>query len=194
MRHMLRLARTFRDFPVLSMRNSTQVATATDSVINPNNLKIEGWYCKDSVSKKTLILLSQDIREVSPQGFIINDHEVLAEKEDLVRLSKYINLHFALFNKKVVTSNGRTMGKVTDYAIDTEAMLVQKLYVSQTLAKTFQGDAVIDRRQIVAIDNKTITVRDTDVPIEEPISQLLKVKHRVAPAYPSPSSASSTKE
>ena len=43
--------------PVLSLRTGQFVATTTGFVINPNNLKIEGFYCADSLSKKELVIL-----------------------------------------------------------------------------------------------------------------------------------------
>lgn len=193
MSHMLRLSNTFKDFPVLSLRNGSPVATVQGQIINPNNLKIEGWYCKDHFSNRTLILLTEDIRETAPQGFIVDDHDVLAEPEDLVRLSSIIRIKFVLNGKKVITTNGSNVGKVGDYAIDIDSMLIQKLYINQSLVKSINGGAVIDRQQIVEINDKAITVRDTEVPVESPFKQLLKVRNKVTPAYPSASS-SFTKE
>ena len=77
---------------------------AAEPIINPNNLKIEGFYCVDRFDKKvSLILLYQDIREVIPQGIVVNDHEVLSQKDDIIRLKDLIDLHFNLIGKPVVT-------------------------------------------------------------------------------------------
>src|SRR5690606_36444232 len=106
---MLRLSATITNLPVLSLRTGGKVDDASEPIINPNNLKIEGWFCTDVFNRSTLILLSQDIRDFVPQGIAINDHSDLADPEDLVRLEEVLNLEFKLIGKSVVTNRGRKM-------------------------------------------------------------------------------------
>lgn len=145
----------------MSLRTGGQVAVAVEPIINPNNLKIEGFYCDDKFEKRQLILLTQDIRDRVPQGFVVNDHEVLADPEELVRLQEVMKLQFSLIGKPVVTVNKRRLGKVNDYAVDDIAMYVQKIYVGQSLLKNFAGGSLsIDRGQIVEITDRKIVVQD----------------------------------
>ena len=145
----------------MSLRTGQQVATTTKVIINPNNLKIEGFYCADRFKHKELILLYQDIREVIPQGIVINDHDVLAEPEDLVRLKDILQLDFQLLGKQVVTLSKQRLGKVTDFATEIETMYIQKIYVSQGLLKGLtHGNLGIDRNQINEITDKKIIVND----------------------------------
>ena len=159
---MLQLSTSLLNKPVLSLRTGAPVATTTTPIINPNNLKIEGFYCIDNFSKKQLVLLYQDIRDVLPQGFVINDHEILAEPDELVRLQDVIKLHFDIMNKPVTTSEGRSkIGKVTDYATEIETMYIQKIYVSQSLLKSFSGGNLgVDRSQIIEITPHRIVIND----------------------------------
>jgi len=159
---MLQLSGAFLDQPVLSLRTSAPVAKTLQPIINPNNLKIEGFYCQDNKDrKKQLVLLYQDIRDIIPQGLVVNDHDVLAEPSELVRLKEIMNLNFQLIGKQVVTARGEKVGKVTDYAPDTATMFVQKIYVSQSILKNFAGGNLgIDRTQIVEITNKKIVIHD----------------------------------
>jgi uncharacterized protein YrrD len=158
---MLQLSGMITNRPVLSLRTSTQVATAVAPIINPNNLKIEGFYCQDSLSRKQLILVSQDVRDIMSQGIVINDHDVLVEPEELVRLKDIMEINFQLLNKQVVTAGKTKLGKVSDYAIEVESMYIQKLYVSQSLFKSFAGGNLgIDRSQIVEINEKRVVVND----------------------------------
>ena len=60
---MLRLSESLVNRPVMSLRTGQQVVTAHEPIINPNNLKIEGFYCSDCFSKEELVLLYQDIRD-----------------------------------------------------------------------------------------------------------------------------------
>lgn len=146
---------------VLSLRTGTPIATITAPIINPNNLKIEGFYCQDRYERKTLILLYQDIRDMLKQGFVVNDHDVLAEPEELIRLQSILELDFELIGKPVITVGKQKVGKVSDYATETETMYIQKIYVSQSLLKSFTGGSLsIDRTQINEITPRRIIIND----------------------------------
>lgn len=163
---MLQLSNALQNRPVLSLRTGGVVATATTPIINPNNLKIEGFYCNDIRSKETLILLTQDIRDIITQGYVVNDFEVLTEPEELIRLHEIMNINYDPIRKTVVTLSKQKVGKVSDYATNIESMYIQKLYVTQSLMKQFTGgNLVIDRTQVQEITNKKIIVQDLLQPI-----------------------------
>jgi len=158
---MLQLSGDLLNKSVMSLRTGTAVATVIGPIFNPNNLKIEGFYCEDIFDKKRLVLLYQDIREVMPQGYVINDHDVLAEEDELVRLKDILKLNFELVGKQVETIAKEKVGKVTDYAAETETMFVQKLYVSQSLLKSLTGGTLsIDRTQINEITPRRIIINE----------------------------------
>ncbi len=161
---MLQLSGMIINQPVLSLRTGTQVATALSPIINPDNLKIEGFFCK--VGRKQLILISQDIRDVLPQGIVVNDEDVLTDAEELVRLKNIIQINFALIDKHVETTSGHKLGKVGDYAIETNSMIIKKLYITQSLFRNFSGGNLgIDRTQIVEVTDKKIVVHDLDAKV-----------------------------
>lgn len=158
---MLQLSGAFQNKPVMSLRTGTQVATAMAPIFNPNNLKIEGFYCADRFEKKQLVLLYQDIRDIIQQGFVIDDHAVLVEADELIRLKDIMKLNFELIGKQVQTASKHKVGKVSDYATETTTMYVQKIYVSQSLLKSFTGGSLsIDRNQIVEITPRRIIIND----------------------------------
>lgn len=162
---MLKLSASVTDLPVVSLRAGTKIATAADMIINPNNLKVEGWHVTDRFDKKELILVSAEIRDLTPQGIIVNDHESLSPTEDLVRLKPVLEIGFELIGKTVTTESGKRVGKVSDFAIETEAFIVKKIYVARSLLKDFSGGNVsIDRTQIIEITDKRIIVEE---PTEE---------------------------
>jgi uncharacterized protein YrrD len=157
----LQVSSAFIDRPVLSLRSGSQIGATVAPLINPNNLKIEGLYCQVRGEKKQLILLSQDIRDVIPQGFVVNDQDVLAAADELVRLKEIMEAHFEILGKQVVTLAGDKLGKVADYAADTQSMFIHKLYASQSLLKHFAGGMLsIDRTQIVEITDKSVVIND----------------------------------
>lgn len=158
---MLQLSSYFIDKPILSLRTGGEVATAMAPIINPRNLKIEGFYCEDTYDGSTLILVSQDIREISRRGFIIDDHDVLVTEEDLVRLQDVLEMAFELIKKPVETVGKTKVGKVHDYAVDTSSMYIHKIYVSQPIWKNLSGGELsIDRAQIIEITRRKIIIQE----------------------------------
>lgn len=159
---MFQLSKTLLDRPVMSLRTGRPVATTIAAIINPNNLKIEGFYCQDSIDKKKqLVLINQDIRDIIPQGIVIDDHDVLSEPEELVRLKQVLDIGFELIGKPVFTNNKKRVGKVSDYAVESSTLYIQKIYVSQSLLKSLSGGNLgVDRSQIVEITNKQIVIQD----------------------------------
>jgi sporulation protein YlmC with PRC-barrel domain len=158
---MLQLCESLLNRPVMSLRTGQPVATAVEPIINPNNLKIEGFYCTDRFSKDRLVLLYQDIRDVIPQGFVVDDHDVLTPPDELVRLKETLNIGFTLIGKPVVTTSKERVGKVGDYATEMETMYIQKLYVTQNMFKSFTGGSLgVDRNQINEITDKKIIINE----------------------------------
>jgi sporulation protein YlmC with PRC-barrel domain len=158
---MLQLSASLTNQQVLSLRTGGQVALVTDPIMNPNNLKIEGFYCVDRFEDAPLILLTQDIRDHINQGFVVDDHEVLTSPEELVRLEPLLKLQFTLLGKPVYTDKKKRLGKITDYAVDDVSMYVQKLYVGQNILKNLNsGQLSVDRSQIVEITDRKIVVKD----------------------------------
>jgi uncharacterized protein YrrD len=159
---MLRLSQALINKPVLSLRLGNEIATVVKPIINPNNLKIEGFYCLDRYDrKKSLVLLYKDIREIIPKGFIVNDHEVLSEPSELLRLKDILEINFELIGKPVVTVGKVKVGKVSDYATEESSLYIQKLYVGQSLVRNFTGGSLnVDRNQIVEITNRKIIIQD----------------------------------
>ncbi len=146
--------------PVMSLRTGTQVALATTPIINPNNLKIEGFWCKVERGQQ-LVLLSQDIRDSLPQGLVVDDADVLTDTSELVRLAPVININFQLIGKAVETSDGQKIGKVNDFSTETKSMFIKKLYVAKPLYRNLGGSNLgVDRTQIVEITDRKIVVHD----------------------------------
>lgn len=158
---MLKLYESIPGTAILSLRTGRPIATIGSAIINPDNLHIEGWYVVDNISNQHLVLLSTDIREVVEEGFIVNDHEVLAEPKELIRLRKILDMQFALIGLKVTSEGGTKYGKIEDYAFEDSSMYIKKLYVVKPLVKSLQGGALsVDRSQIVGVTNRRVIIED----------------------------------
>jgi sporulation protein YlmC with PRC-barrel domain len=163
---MLRLSNNYLNKSILSLRNGAVVGVANSPVINPNNLKIEGWYAENSYEKGTFILPVSEVREAINKGLVVNDHEALTHPDDLVRLKETIDLEFELIGKSVVTESNKKLGKISDYAVDDKSYYIQKLYVDPPIVKSLTSEQLlIDRTHIIEITNKKIIVQDSDVKV-----------------------------
>lgn len=157
---MLQLSNFFENRSVLSLRTGGPVATITGPLIDPNNLKIEGFYCV-TPQKAELVLLCQDIREILPNGFVIDDFERLAEADDLIRLKDTMAINFELIGKQVVTVDKHKVGKVSDYAVDSSSMYIQKIYSTQSIFKSLTGGSLsIDRTQVQEITARKVIINE----------------------------------
>jgi len=158
---MLQLNNALIHRPILSLRTGGTIATTISAIINPNNLKIEGFFCHDMLSKQRLVLLSIDIRDVIPQGIVVNDHEALTDPDELIRLKDILAVRFEIMGKPVYTASKEKLGKVNDYAFDSSSLYIQKIYIGQSLLKSLSGGQLsVDRSQIIEITNRKIVIQD----------------------------------
>ena len=160
----------------MSLRSSSQIAVATEPIINPHNLKILGWWCKAPGGRR-LVLLAESVREIMPGGLAVNDEDELSQPEDLVRHGDILSTNFQLLEKPVRTKRYK-IGKVSDFSYN-DGLFVQKLYVSRPLHKVLTNDdtLLIDRTQIIEVTDHYILVRDTDIKVTD---------EEVAPAAAAP--------
>ena len=166
---MLKLSKTLINYPIMSLRAGGQIATTIGPVINPDNLKIVAWAVQDRFSKEVLYLMTQDIRETLPLGFAINYLDSLSPAGDLIRLKDLIELNYSLIGKYVTTENNKNLGKVSDYAVEVESMLIQKIYFTKGLIKGFtSGESSIDRSQVIETTKTRIIIEDATVKAHEP--------------------------
>jgi hypothetical protein len=131
---MLMLSKSLLNRPVMSLRSGSQIAVATEPLINPHNLKIMGWWCK-SAGGQTKVLLAEDIRELIPNGLAVNDEDDLSLPEDLVRHKEVLEI---AFQKLYV------------------ARPLRKVF-------TTDDTVIIDRTQILEVTDHYILVRDTEI-------------------------------
>lgn len=160
---MLRLSATLYNRPVMSLRSGGQIAEAIEPIINPHNLKIMGWWCKEPAEKGPKVLLAEDVRQIDDQGLAINDESELCDPKELVRHKEVLDLNFQLMGKTVKTKQSK-LGKVEDFSY-ADGMFVQKLYVSRPLTKILSNDdtLLVDRTQIIEVTDHFILVRDAEV-------------------------------
>lgn len=161
---MLRLSNNYTNRSILSLRTGGLIGVASMPIINPDNLKVEGWYAQNHFEKGDFILPAREIRDFIAKGLVVDDHDALTHPDDMVRMKSVIDIRFDLIGKSVVSENRKRLGKIADYAVDESSYYIQKLYVTPSLLKGITNEQfIIDRSQIVEITNKKIVVQDPSV-------------------------------
>ncbi|MBP6962077.1 hypothetical protein KBB49_00905 [Candidatus Saccharibacteria bacterium] len=158
---MLQLSSIFYNQKILSLRSGGPIGHASCPLIDPDNLKIEGWYATALGDKKPMILPVMEVRDIISKGIVVNDHSSLTHIEDLVRQKRIIELSYELIGKLVRTDDKKRLGKVQDYAVDDESLFIKKLYINQNIFKNLTAQQlVIDRNQIIEITDKEIIIKN----------------------------------
>lgn len=145
---------------VLSLQTGQPLARIDAPIINPNNLKIVAFYVSGPmVDFAPAILFTEDIREYSELGMIVDSSDNIMSPEGMVRLNQVVQMNFTLDGINVVDENKRKLGKVENYTIDSDNFQVQQLHIRPTLIKSLSvANLVVARGQIIEINNEKITV------------------------------------
>ena len=157
--------------PILSLQTGAPLARTKQLIIDPRQLKVVAFYCEGPHVTEPAILHTDDIRELSGMGIIVDNADSIMAPDQLVRLQEIINFHFELIGKQIIDTHKRKLGKVEDYSIDLDSFYIIKIKVRQSLLKNFMGaNLLIDRTQIVEINDKFIVVNanDTKAPARKP--------------------------
>ena len=149
--------------PILSMQSAGPIGAIAGSIVDPNSLKILAFYISGPLVKNTNILDTKSIREYSKYGCVVDSIEDLAEKDDIIKVSKIIDLNFSLIGLKVETKKGTKLGKVIDFTITPDDFSVQQIVVKRPLVKSFlDPELIIPRAEIVEITDYKIIVKDEE--------------------------------
>lgn len=157
---MLVLKEGIINMPIMSLQTGAEIARTVQPIIDPRELTIVAFYCQGSgIGFQPAVLHVDDIREVSPIGFIVDSADVIMSPNDLVRLQQVIGFHFSLEGKQVVQEDKQKIGKVANYAVDTRSFYITQLHVQPGLLQSWStANVIINRIQIIQIDDTRIVV------------------------------------
>lgn len=160
---MLYLSTRLHNIPLLSVRSGGRIGTVIEPIINPHNLHIDAFYCESAHIKGAQILLDMYVRDISSRGIIIDDHNDLSDPGELIRLQPIIDLNFQFENKDVLV-NKRKIGKVIEYAVDTNSLFIQKIYVQPRIWQSLSQDRLtFDRLSVLEVTNTYIAFSGPEV-------------------------------
>lgn len=157
---------------VLGLQTGARLAEISDPIIDPANLKIMAYILKGPLlSEHPSLILTNDIRELSSIGMIVDSSDEFIGVHDVINIEKLHELQFNLLGMNVVDEKNHKLGKVHDYSIDSNSFVIQQLNVKRGVLKAFtETGLLIHRSQIVAINDRTIVVHTAEKKIE-PVMQ-----------------------
>lgn len=160
---MLAYASKLLGAPILSMQSASSIGQISAFVIDPDSLKIIAFFVSGPLIKNANILVTKSIREYSKYGCVIDSIDELAEKNDVVKVSKIIDLNFNLTGLKVETKKGTKLGKVIDFTVTPDDFAVQQIIVKRPLVKSFlDPELTIPRSEIVEVTDYKIIVKNEE--------------------------------
>jgi sporulation protein YlmC with PRC-barrel domain len=150
--------------PVMSLQTGTKLGAAHTPIIDPSTLTIVAFFIDGAKleSNGSVILMSNDIREVGKMGFIIDSIDDLTTLEDIIRIQKIADLNFDIVGLSVIDEQKNKLGKVINYTLDPLTFTIHQLQLKPPILKSLQTTGgQISRQQIIEINNSHIIVRSS---------------------------------
>lgn len=150
--------------PVLSLHVGGAIAKTTHAIIDPENLGVVAYELDGPIIKNDPevgdILDVKDIRDLSNDGIIVDSADRFTTRDEVIKFDKIMKLHFNLVGLKVVTQSGKKVGKISDYTLDSESMIIYQLIVQRPFVSSLIDPTLtINRSQIIEIDDFKVTIR-----------------------------------
>ena len=155
--------------PILSVQDSGKIATISNTIIDPDSLKIIALRVRGATNAEGGNVLDvNSIREYSNMGLVIDSSDELISDNDVVKIGKVIELNFSLLGLKVETKKGSKLGKVMDFTVTDDNFSVQQIIVKRpTIKSLLDSELTIPRSEIVEITDYKVIVRDEEKVIKE---------------------------
>ena len=188
---MLLIGSKVANMPVLSLHVGGPVADIREAVIDPEDLRVVAYTLDGPIIKNDPevgdILDTQDVREVSGSGLIVDSTDRFTTREDVVKFDKIMDLNFNLVGLKVVTSNGKKLGKVVDYTLDSSTFMIYQLIVQRPfMSSLLDPELTINRSQIIEIDDYKVTIKHEKAQVKMPKEKKKAEPEEFVPNFTNP--------
>jgi len=162
--------------PVMSLQTGTRLAHTLKPIIDPATLRVLAYEIDGPLlTEKPSFVRTNDIREYGRLGMIIDGNDEIIGLEDVIQIQKIYGLQFSLLGIQVVDEHKRKLGKVDDYTLDTGDFLIQQLNVKRGFLRGITDTGLlINRSQIIEINNTSIVVKAPSVKSAEPVMQSIR--------------------
>ena len=188
---MLLIGSKVASMPVLSLHVGGPVADIREAVIDPEDLRVIAYTLDGPIIKNDPevgdILDTQDIREVSNSGLIVDSTDRFTTREDVIRFDKVMELGFHLVGLKVVTQDGKKLGKIVDYTLDSGTFMIYQLIVQRPfMSSLIDPELTINRSQIIEVDDYKVTIKHEKAEVKMPEEKKKDAPEEFVPNFTNP--------
>ena len=188
---MLLIGSKVASMPVLSLHVGGPIAEIREAVIDPEDLKVIAYTLDGAIIKNDPevgnILDTQDIREISNSGLIVDSADRFTTREDVIRFDKVMDLGFRLVGLKVVTTDGKKLGKIVDYTLDSSTFMIYQLIVQRPfMSSLMDPELTINRSQIVEVDDFKVTIKHEKAQVKMPKEKKKAEPEEFVPNFTNP--------
>lgn len=142
--------------PVGGLEDHAKIGIVKSIIVNPDNGYILGIIVGTGpIYLHTLFASWQDIKDITPEAVVIQSSDALLQIADVVRAHELIKDDFGVINLPVETRDGRRLGRVNDYSINTKGGYLSKLEVTSFIGPS----RIISKKSIIKITPSKVIVR-----------------------------------
>jgi hypothetical protein len=171
----------FKTMSVGSIRSAGRIGRVNGLVINPHNLHVDALVCRIVGERNDQLIMPADIRDITTQAVVIDDHDRLISPQDAVRLRPILDLRFSPERLAAYVGKKR-VGTVVGFAVDGKSLFIQKIYVQPNFINRLSTDRLIFSRsqveevtksKIIFFDSskekeRSVAARPAKIPIPQP--------------------------
>lgn len=172
--------------PVLSLHVGGRIASVSELIIDPDDLKIIACRVTGPLVGKEVgeVLPMDSVREFSRLGMIVDSADEFVEPDEIIRIKKVLDLNFHLTGLKVESKQGARLGKVGDFTVEPSTWQVQQLIIQRPFIKSFiDPELTISRSRIEEVNDYKIIIKEET---EKPTSNAKAGKTDFVPSFVNP--------
>ncbi|MBL4694004.1 PRC-barrel domain-containing protein [Candidatus Gracilibacteria bacterium] len=148
--------------PILAEEGFRPIASVKDVVMDPERGKVIAF-----VVDKGKVIVPFDVLSWG-DAIRVHDHDAIVESEDVLRVKEVQDSGVKISGNKVETEEGKVLGKVLDFSVNSKTMEIKKLYVGRTILGLIKFETrLIPAKNIIEVLEDKIIVKDDMAVVRE---------------------------
>lgn len=150
--------------PVLVEEGFRPIASVQDIVMDPERGTVIAFVVDINKGK---VIVPFDVLSWG-DAIRVNDHASVVDSEDVLRVEEVQHSGVKVSGNKVETEEGKALGKVLDFSVNSKTMDIKKLYVGRTILGLVKFETrLIPAKNIVEILEDKIVVKDDEAVVKD---------------------------